>query len=183
MQQWSIRELKVRQKCEIHSCQDSCVIHYYPHLLPDVVFVDPQFILDKISEGGVLLVKRRFIQTLRRLFCCKHNNQTTSTGMSAGISPPFWSDGSTTSLSSQSTTNNDKCCCCPIAHSHAEQIAKAALDKTTRQIATTPEPQQVFNRDWIYLIDSGAQIEFLEALPAFLQHASVCLFVTSCLRC
>ena len=26
------------------------VIHYYPHLLPDVVFVDPQFLLDKISE-------------------------------------------------------------------------------------------------------------------------------------
>ena len=26
------------------------VIHYYPHLLPDVVFADPQFLLDKISE-------------------------------------------------------------------------------------------------------------------------------------
>ena len=26
------------------------VVHYYPHLLPDVVFIDPQFLLDKISE-------------------------------------------------------------------------------------------------------------------------------------
>ena len=29
-----------------------------------------------------------------------------------------------------------------------------------------------------YIIDSGGQIEFLEVLPAFLQHTSVCLFVT-----
>ena len=145
--------------------------------------VDPdqldQIIADTVAKGGVLLEKRRFIQTLRRLFCCKHNNQTTSTGMSAGISPPSSSHGTATSLSSQSTTNNDKCCCCPIAHSRAEQTAKAAIDKTTRQIATTPEPQQVLTRDWIYLIDSGGQIEFLEALPAFLQHTSVCLFVTN----
>ena len=26
------------------------VIHYYPHLLPDIVFADQQFRLDKISE-------------------------------------------------------------------------------------------------------------------------------------
>ena len=26
------------------------VVHYYSHLLPDVVFIDPQFLLDKISE-------------------------------------------------------------------------------------------------------------------------------------
>ena len=30
-----------------------------------------------------------------------------------------------------------------------------------------------------YTIDSGGQIEFLEALPAFIQHTSVCLFVTN----
>ena len=69
----------------------------------------------------------------------------------------------------------------PIAQSlgsDSEQTAKAALDETTRQILTTSEPQQFLNCDWIYLIDSGGQIEFLEALPAFLQHTSVCLFVT-----
>ena len=35
------------------------VIHYYPHLLPDVVFVDPQFLLDKISELVKLCYKLR----------------------------------------------------------------------------------------------------------------------------
>ena len=31
--------------------------------------------------------------------------------------------------------------------------------------------------EMIYLIDSGGQIEFLEVLPSFLHHTSVCLFV------
>ena len=65
-------------------------------------------------------------------------------------------------------TMTSACCCCPIAHSHAEQTTKATLDKTTRQIAITSESQQLLDCDWIYLIDSGGQIEFLEALPAFL---------------
>ena len=80
---------------------------------------------------------------------------------------------------SKSTINNTQdCYCCPIAMSDFEQTAKAALDETTHRIATTSEPQQLLDCDWIYLIDSGGQIEFLEALPAFLQHTSVCLFVT-----
>ena len=29
---------------------DMCIVHYYPHILPDTVFVDPQVPLDKISE-------------------------------------------------------------------------------------------------------------------------------------
>ena len=75
------------------------------------------------------------------------------------------------------------CCYCPIAHfqySDSEEIAKAELGKTIHQIAiaTTSGTQQVLDCDWIYLIDSGGQIEFLEVLPAFLQHISVCLFVT-----
>ena len=147
--------------------------------------IDPDQ-LDKIlaatvAKGGVSLEKRKFIQQLRQLFCCKRNNQTTSTGMSAGIGPP--SHSSTASLLSKSTTKKKKCCyCCPIAQSlgsDSEQAAKAALDETTRHIATTSEPQQLLDCDWIYLIDSGGQIEFLEALPAFLQHTSVCLFVTN----
>ena len=73
------------------------------------------------------------------------------------------------------------CCCCPTAHSlrnDFEESIKAALDKTTRQIANIPEPHQLLDCDWIYFIDSGGQNEFLEVLPAFLQHTSVCLFVT-----
>ena len=161
--------------------------------------VDPdeldQILAGTVAKGGVPLEKR-FIQQLHQLFCCKCNNQTTSTGLSslpsenvqnqitsAGISPQSDSHGSTEILSSQFDTSKKKCCgCCPIAHSpdtDFEQITKAALDKTAHQIATTSEPQQLLDCDWIYLIDSGGQIEFLEALPAFLQHASVCLFVTN----
>ena len=135
-----------------------------------------KILADTVAKGGVPLEKR-FIQQLQQVCCCKRNNQT----ISVGISP---SDlrGSTASLSSQSITNHKKCCCsCPIPHSvttDSERTAKAALDKTTRQIVTTSGPQQLLDCDWIYLIDSGGQIEFLEALPAFLQHTSVCLFVT-----
>ena len=147
--------------------------------------VDPdqldKILADALAVGGVPLTKK-FIQRLKQLFFCNWNNQTTSTGMSAEISQPSFSHGSTESLSSQSsqsTTNNDKCCCCcPIAHSLPEQATKKALDKTTRQIAITSEPQQLLDCDWIYLVDSGGQIEFLEVLPAFLQRTSVCLFVT-----
>ena len=157
--------------------------------------VDPdqldKILADTVAKGGVHLEKR-FIQQLQQLFCCKWNTETTSIGLStlprkdnttsAGISPPSDSHGSTASLSSQSATCKKKCCCCClIAHSprfDTEQTAKAALDKTTCQIAATSEPQQLLDCDWIYLIDSGGQVEFLEVLPAFLQHTSVCLFVT-----
>ena len=161
--------------------------------------VDPeqldQILAGTVAKGGVPLEKR-FIQQLQQLFCCKCNNQTTSTGLSSlpsenlknqttsvEISSQSDSYGSTENLSSQFATSKKVCCnCCPIAHSPAtdfEQTAKAALDKTTRRIATTSEPQQLLDCDWIYLIDSGGQIEFLEALPAFLQHTSVCLYVTN----
>ena len=75
------------------------------------------------------------------------------------------------------------CCCCstPI-NSDSRQLletTQSSLDKTAVQIANTSGPQQLLNGDWIYLIDSGGQIEFLEALPAFLRHTSVCLFVAT----
>ena len=134
-----------------------------------------QILADTVAKGGVPLEKR-FIQ---QLFCCKCNNQIPSTG----INPSSTLHSSTTSLSSQSTINRKKgCCCCQIAQSlgsDSEQTAKAALDKTTHRIATTSEPQQFLDGDWIYLIDSGGQIGFLEVLPAFLHHTSVCLFVTN----
>ena len=141
--------------------------------------------LDKILAAtvatGVPLEKRKFIQRLQHLFCCKRNNQTTTKAMSAGISLPSDSHDSTASLPNKPNDNKRCCCCCPIAQplsSDSEQTAKAALDETTHQIVTTSKPQQLLDCDWIYLIDSGGQIEFLEALPAFLQHTSVCLFVT-----
>ena len=147
--------------------------------------VDPdqldKILADTVAKGGVRLEKR-FIQQLQQSICCKWNTETTSIGLStlpskdnttsARISPPSDSHGSTAKKC---------CCCCPIAHSPSfdtEQTAKAALDKTTRQIAATSEPQQLLDCDWIYLIDSGGQVEFLEVMPAFLQHTSVCLFVT-----
>ena len=148
--------------------------------------IDPdqldKILADTVAKGGVPLEKRTFIQQLQNLFCTKCTDQTSSTKMSAGITPPSDSHGGSTRLPSKPTTSTKKCCyCCPIAQSlgsDSEQTAKAALDETTRQILTTSEPQQLLDCDWIYLIDSGGQIEFLEALPAFLQHASVCLFVT-----
>ena len=75
--------------------------------------------------------------------------QTTCTGVTAGISPPH---GRTTTLLSKSTINKE-CCCCQIAPSpgyDSEQTAKAALDESTRQIATTSKPQQLLDCDWIY---------------------------------
>ena len=113
------------------------------------------------------------------------SEQPHSINISAGISPLSTSPrlyGVTETPSSESTTYKRKnCCCCPIIYSYGsdiEQIAKAALGKTILQIATTSEPQQLLSGDWIYLIGSGGQIEFLEVLPAFLQHIAVCLFVT-----
>ena len=79
--------------------------------------------------------------------------------------------------------NKNFCCCCltPV-NSDSKQLldtTKSSLDETALQIANTSGPQQLLNGDWIYLIDSGGQIEFLEALPAFLRHTSVCLFVAN----
>ena len=132
-----------------------------------------QILAGTVAKGGVPLEK------FQGLFCCKCKcYQTTSAGINA--SPRSY--GAIESPSSESTSHERKyCCCCPIIYSQGsdtEQIAKAALSKTVRQIANTFQSQQHLSGDWIYLIDSGGQIEFLEVLPAFLQHISVCLFVT-----
>ena len=154
-----------------------------------------QILAGTVAKGGVSLERNSSFQSL---FCCKcFYNQTTSAGisppseqphsvnMSAEVSPLSAnprSYGATESPSSESTSHERKyCCCCPITYSQgsdSEQITKAALDKTIRQIANTVQSQQLLSGDWIYLVDSGGQIEFLEILPAFLQHISVCLFVT-----
>ena len=93
-----------------------------------------QILADTVAKGGVPLEKRN-IQQLQQLFCCKCNNRTTSTGMSAGVGSPSHSHDSTESLLSKSINNEMGCYCCPIAislDSDFEQTAKAALDKTTR---------------------------------------------------
>ena len=148
-----------------------------------------QMVAATVAQGDVSLERKSFFQSLAVCKCRCCCNQTTS----AGISPPPEQPHSinttvemrpivtSESQSSESTSYERKCYCCPIAQSHDseyEEIAKAALEKTVRQIANTSQSQQPLSADWIYLIDSGGQLEFLEVLPAFLQHISVCLFVT-----
>ena len=130
--------------------------------------VDPdqldQILASTVAEGGVPLEDTN-------LLCC--TGRTESTGISSSF---VWLH----TPSSESTSDSKGCFCCNGSDSDQELklAVKEALDKTTHRIASTSEPQQLLNCDWIYLIDSGGQIEFLEALPAFLQHTSVCLFVT-----
>ena len=130
--------------------------------------VDPDE-LDKIlactvADGGVPLENTTFN-------CC--TGRTESTGISSSsikLHPK----------SHESISDSKGCFCCNDSDSDHElkQAAKSAIAETAFRIANTPKPQQLLDCDWIYLIDSGGQIEFLEALPAFLQHTSVCLFVT-----
>ena len=117
--------------------------------------------------------------------CIKTRNRTTS----SGIKPRSIR---LEDLPYQSTSHKERCCyCCLTPHSpntDAESQGNTnqgielkeitnSLNETARHIATKFEPNQHLKCDWIYLIDSGGQIEFLEILPAFLQHALVCLFV------
>ena len=123
-----------------------------------------QILACTVAKGGVPLEDTN-------LLCCTGRTESTRIGSSsAWLHIP----------SSESTSDSIGCFCCNGSDTDQELklAVKEALDKTTRQIASTSEPQQLLDCDWIYLIDSGGQIEFLEALPAFLQHTSVCLFVT-----
>ena len=109
--------------------------------------------------------------------CFGNNSETTS----KAISQPPPSSGQEVKKKPVANSHSFCYCCSTPLDSDSKQLletAKAALDKTAHQIATTSGPQQLLNGTWIYLIDSGGQIEFLEVLPAFLRHTSVCLFVT-----
>ena len=119
--------------------------------------------------------------------CCyiKPRKRTTS----SGIKPRAIS---LEDLPYQSTSQKERCCyCCLTPHSpntdtesqgntsqgfELEEFTNS-LNETARHIATKFEPNQHLECEWMYLIDSGGQMEFLEILPAFLQHAWVCLFV------
>ena len=151
--------------------------------------------LDQMVAGtvaqGVHLERNSFFQCLVACFykttsagISEPSQQPLSTSTTTEISPIAStprSYGATERPSNEPSFYERKCCyCCPFGHSldsDSEQIAKAALDKTIREIANTSR-SHLLSGDWIYLIDSGGQIEFLEVLPAFLQHISVCLFVT-----
>ena len=137
--------------------------------------VDPDQ-LDKILActvaKGVFLEKMTSIQK----YCCNWMKKLTK---STGIGEPSKHPLPHSNTDNPSTSHRKGFCyCCNGSNSELQQTAKLALDKTARQIADTSEPQQFLDCDWIYLIDSGGQIEFLDILPAFLQHTSVCLFVT-----
>ena len=84
-------------------------------------------------------------------------------------------------LASKFTSDSKGCFCCNGSDSDQElkQAVKEALATTTQRIANTSKWHQLLDCDWIHLVDSGDQIEFLEALPAFIQHTSACLFVTN----
>ena len=155
-----------------------------------------QILAGTVAKGGVPLARNSSFQSL---YCCKCKcfpYPATSAGISPSSEQPHSQNaraesslisasprsyGATDIPSSESTSYERRyCCCCPSADSHdseIEQIAKAALNETAHRIANTSQ-SQLLSGDWIYLIDSGGQIEFLEVLPAFLQHISVCLFVT-----
>ena len=130
--------------------------------------VDPdqldKILADTVAKGGVSLENT--------LLCCTGKTESSGIGSSSITLDPS---------SSKSTSHRKgSCFCCNGSDSDHEvkQAAKLAMDKMACQIANTCKPQQLLDCNWIYLIDSGGQIEFLEALPAFLQHTSVCLFVT-----
>ena len=133
--------------------------------------VDPDQ-LDKVLAStvasGVFLEKMTAICNL----CCNcMKKQTKSKGISAPSKQPLLH-------SNPSTSHRESlCCCCNGSDSELQPTAKSK-HKTADDIANLAEPQHFLDCDWIHLIDSGGQIEFLEVLPAFLQQASVCLFVT-----
>ena len=119
-----------------------------------------KILADTVAKGGVPLVKKSFLG--------KYKIET-----SKGITPlpldtiecPPYLLGAVRNPHSTS-------------HSELQELIKSLLDETAYRIATTSQPQQLLDGDWIYLIDCGGQFEFLEVLPAFLQHPSICLFIT-----
>ena len=135
--------------------------------------------LDKIVAATVA----KGVSLKNKTLCCRCFGMDSET-TGKGISQPALNSGQLeVEMPVDTSYSKNFCCCCstPIDPAY-EQLSKttmAALDKTALQIATTSGPQQLLNGDWIYLIDRGGQIEFLEALPAFLRHTSVCLFVAN----
>ena len=127
--------------------------------------IDPdqldQILADTVAKGGVSLKKKSFLG----------RNPTVSKGITPPppsldtIEHPFHLHDAYVSLFSTYP-------------SKLQALINSSLNQTAYRIATTSAPQQYLSGDWIYLIDCGGQIEFLQILPAFLQHTSICLFIT-----
>ena len=141
--------------------------------------------LDAILAG---IVARGVSLKKSSKLCCY--TKTKNRKASSGIKKPR--SISIEDLPYRSTSHKERCCyCCLPPPSHnidaepqgntnldfeLKEITNSSLNETARHIATTSEPNHL-KFDWVYLIDSGGQIEFLEILPGFLQHTLVCLFV------
>ena len=142
--------------------------------------VDPDQ-LDKVLACTV--AKGVFLENVTSIhkLCCSWMKKQTK---SRGISEPS-KDRSINDNPSRESTLHGKgfCHCCSGSDSELQQTAKSALDRTAHQIADTSEPQQFLDCDWIYLIDSGGQIEFLEVMPHFLSTHQYACSSLSCLRC
>jgi len=96
---------------------------------------------------------------------------------------PFFCDCFFDEVDPYERLSGDEKTCCFYSTSHKpeselEEVTKSALDDTAHKISASTAQFPPLKHKWIYLIDSGGQIEFLEVLPAFLHHTSVCLFVT-----
>ena len=144
--------------------------------------------LDRILADAVAAGTPQYRRTIFSNGC--FGNDIELSTVSRGISQPSHSDVTSTNhftdathsegLPSRSSSNDRICCCCCSVSHEAEFDLQEALDKTVHLItaAKITTPQQPLNGKWIYLIDSGGQVEFLEVLPAFLHHTSVCFFLT-----
>ena len=127
---------------------------------PDQLY---QILADTVAKGGIPLEKKSFLG--------KYKIES-----SKGITPPPPSLGTIEHPSHLLDVYESP----PSTyHSELQKLISSSLHKTAYRIATTSAPQQCLDGDKIYLIDCGGQIEFLQILPAFFQHTSICLFITN----
>ena len=140
----------------MENCRKLTLISYIGKTLADAV------------ANGVHLNKRIWN-------CCKRCSNTLS-GEISRPSPSRLHD------SSKKPYNETCCCCCQRMLSDFELQLQMELNESVQQISTSSGSQHLSDENkklvYMYLIDSGGQMEFLEVLPAFLQHTSICLFVT-----
>ena len=116
-------------------------------------------------------------------FCCYGIEGKQQTTTSTRISQPSHTDGTAESAPNTSSSVSRKLCCfcCGIPlkpESEWQKGAISSLQDTADKILASTGQHQPLEGKWIYLIDSGGQIEFLEVLPAFLHHTSVCFILT-----
>ena len=155
-------------------------------------------IADSVAAHDVTK-RANFLCRILHCDCCKNKSPPSDTSRR----PRRNSDTSERSQSSSDTSKQPPtrfCCCLAPPDPEVQKIIKSLLHNTAKQVSYASGSQRLdddwiylidsggqvsdvsgsqhLDDDWIYLIDSGGQIEFLEVLPAFLQHRSICLFVT-----